>query len=138
MKTYLIIQFSVVVMAAGPAYGCFTCSISLKGVYWERGDDWDYTAALQGNSFYKLPKVLQWFSEQHRVSSRPSPEPTDSKLQPGTMSQGGAVVQHGAGGHAVFQLQIIYVPPLGRTASQTRRLGHLRAIRRQARQGMRS
>ena len=33
------------------------------GVYWERSGDWDYvTAALQGSSFYKLPKVLQWFS----------------------------------------------------------------------------
>ena len=34
-----------------------------EGVYWERGGDWDYcTAALKGSSFYKLPKVLQWFS----------------------------------------------------------------------------
>src|SRR5690606_39661213 len=34
-----------------------------EGVYWERGDQWDYTAAaLQGSSFYKLPKILQWFS----------------------------------------------------------------------------
>jgi len=47
------------------------------GVYWERGEDWDYTAAaLQGSSFYKLPKVLQWFSGNigyhhiHHLSSR--------------------------------------------------------------------
>ena len=34
-----------------------------EGVYWERGEEWDYcTAALKGSSFYKLPKVLQWFS----------------------------------------------------------------------------
>jgi len=34
-----------------------------EGVYWERRDDWDYTsAALQGSSFYKLPRILQWFS----------------------------------------------------------------------------
>ena len=32
-------------------------------VYWERGGDWDYTsAALKGSSFYKLPRILQWFS----------------------------------------------------------------------------
>lgn len=31
--------------------------------YWQRGKDWDYaTAALQGSSFYKLPRLLQWFS----------------------------------------------------------------------------
>jgi omega-6 fatty acid desaturase (delta-12 desaturase) len=34
-----------------------------EDVYWERGENWDYTAAaLQGSSFYKLPRVLQWFS----------------------------------------------------------------------------
>jgi omega-6 fatty acid desaturase (delta-12 desaturase) len=34
-----------------------------EGVYWERGADWDYVAAaLKGSSFYKLPKVLQWFT----------------------------------------------------------------------------
>jgi omega-6 fatty acid desaturase (delta-12 desaturase) len=34
-----------------------------QGVYWERDDKWDYTAAaLRGSSYYKLPKVLQWIS----------------------------------------------------------------------------
>jgi omega-6 fatty acid desaturase (delta-12 desaturase) len=34
-----------------------------EDAYWERDEDWDFTAAaLQGSSFYKLPKVLQWFS----------------------------------------------------------------------------
>ena len=34
-----------------------------EDVYWERGNEWDYAAAaLKGSSFYKLPKVLQWFS----------------------------------------------------------------------------
>jgi omega-6 fatty acid desaturase (delta-12 desaturase) len=34
-----------------------------EGVYWQRAEEWDYsTAALQGSSFYKLPRILQWFS----------------------------------------------------------------------------
>jgi omega-6 fatty acid desaturase (delta-12 desaturase) len=34
-----------------------------EGVYWQRHGEWDYlAAALQGSSFYKLPKILQWFS----------------------------------------------------------------------------
>ena len=34
-----------------------------EGVYWERDQEWDYEkAALQGSSYYKLPRVLQWFS----------------------------------------------------------------------------
>ena len=56
---------------------CFTCSISSRTFHWERGEDWDYTAAaLQGSSFYKLPRVLQWFTGNigyhhiHHLSSR--------------------------------------------------------------------
>jgi omega-6 fatty acid desaturase (delta-12 desaturase) len=34
-----------------------------EGVYWDRREEWDYTeAALRGSSFYKLPRILQWFS----------------------------------------------------------------------------
>jgi omega-6 fatty acid desaturase (delta-12 desaturase) len=47
------------------------------GVYWARSEDWDYTsAALEGSSFYKLPRILQWFSGNigyhhiHHLSSR--------------------------------------------------------------------
>ncbi|TAJ17622.1 MAG: fatty acid desaturase, partial [Planctomycetota bacterium] len=33
------------------------------GVYWGRGKTWSYTAAaLDGSSYYRLPKLLQWFS----------------------------------------------------------------------------
>ena len=48
-----------------------------EDVYWDRRDEWDYTtAALQGSSFYKLPRILQWFSGNigyhhvHHLSSR--------------------------------------------------------------------
>jgi omega-6 fatty acid desaturase (delta-12 desaturase) len=41
----------------------FDVQHQFENAYWERGDDWDYTAAaLRGSSFYKLPRVLQWFS----------------------------------------------------------------------------
>ena len=34
-----------------------------EGVYWTRQGEWDYIdLALQGASYYKLPKVLQWFT----------------------------------------------------------------------------
>jgi omega-6 fatty acid desaturase (delta-12 desaturase) len=33
------------------------------GVYWARHNEWDpIQAALEGSSYYKLPKILQWFS----------------------------------------------------------------------------
>jgi omega-6 fatty acid desaturase (delta-12 desaturase) len=34
-----------------------------EDTYWANEAEWDYTlAALRGSSYYKLPKVLQWFT----------------------------------------------------------------------------
>jgi omega-6 fatty acid desaturase (delta-12 desaturase) len=65
-------------MVAGSAgVWLFYVQHQFEGVYWERGEKWDYaTAALQGSSFYKLPKLLQWFSGNigfhhiHHLSAR--------------------------------------------------------------------
>ena len=62
-KTYLLLQLSVLLVAGVAGVWLFYVQHQFEGVYWERGDEWDYcTAALKGSSFYKLPKVLQWFS----------------------------------------------------------------------------
>ena len=52
-------------MGVAGAVGIFLFYVQhqFEDAYWEREADWDYTAAaLRGSSFYKLPKVLQWFS----------------------------------------------------------------------------
>jgi len=74
---YLLIQLTAMAVAGGAGVWMFYVQHQFEGVYWERGEDWDYTAAaLQGSSFYKLPKVLQWFSGNigfhhiHHLSSR--------------------------------------------------------------------
>ena len=62
-KTYLLLQLGVVMVAGVAGVWLFYVQHQFEGVYWERRDQWDYfTAALQGSSFYRLPKVLQWFS----------------------------------------------------------------------------
>jgi omega-6 fatty acid desaturase (delta-12 desaturase) len=34
-----------------------------EGVYWARHEDWEpLRAALEGSSYYKLPKLLQWIT----------------------------------------------------------------------------
>jgi omega-6 fatty acid desaturase (delta-12 desaturase) len=61
--TYLLIQLIILMVAGGAGVWLFYVQHQFEGVYWERGDDWSYVqAALQGSSFYKLPRVLQWFS----------------------------------------------------------------------------
>jgi len=49
----------------GELVGCllFYVQHQYEEVYWAKGDHWDYnTAALDGCSYLKLPKVLQWFT----------------------------------------------------------------------------
>jgi omega-6 fatty acid desaturase (delta-12 desaturase) len=62
-KTYAILQFSVAVVAATSGVWLFYVQHQYEGVYWEKHESWDYArAAVEGSSFYKLPKILQWFT----------------------------------------------------------------------------
>lgn len=62
-KTYLLLQVIVLMTAGSAGIWLFYVQHQFEGVYWERSENWDYsTAALQGSSFYKLPKIMQWFS----------------------------------------------------------------------------
>ncbi len=77
LKAWLIIQLTVLMVAGSAGVWLFYVQHQFEGVLWDRGEEWDYlTAALKGSSFYKLPKVLQWFSGNigfhhiHHLSSR--------------------------------------------------------------------
>ena len=62
-KTYLLIQVPIMAFAGTAGVWLFYVQHQFEGVYWERHPDWEYLpASLQGSSFYKLPKVFQWFS----------------------------------------------------------------------------
>ena len=76
-KTYLLVQFLIIAISGAAGVWLFYVQHQFEGVYWERGENWDYTkAALEGSSFYKLPKILQWFSGNigfhhiHHLSAR--------------------------------------------------------------------
>src|SRR6185369_16615378 len=63
IKAYLLIQLIIMAVAGGAGVWMFYVQHQFEDVYWERGENWDFTAAaLQWSSFYKLPRVLQWFS----------------------------------------------------------------------------
>lgn len=63
LKTYLLIQLMVMMTAGTAGVWMFYVQHQFEDAYWEHGEKWDYTlAALQGSSFYKLPRILQWFS----------------------------------------------------------------------------
>ncbi len=76
-KEYLIIQLIVSMTGGAAGVWMFYVQHQFEDTYWERREDWDFTAAaLQGSSFYKLPAILQWFSGNigfhhiHHLSSR--------------------------------------------------------------------
>ncbi len=63
LKAYLVIQLTILITAGAAGVWLFYVQHQFEGVYWERTEDWDYAeAALKGSSFYKLPRILQWFS----------------------------------------------------------------------------
>jgi omega-6 fatty acid desaturase (delta-12 desaturase) len=62
-KAYLLLQLTAIMVASSAGVWLFYVQHQFEGVYWERGQHWDYEkAALEGSSYYKLPRVLQWFS----------------------------------------------------------------------------
>ena len=63
LGTYLLIQIFIMGFAASIGVWLFYLQHQFEGVYWARHQDWDVVrVALQGASYYKLPKVLQWFT----------------------------------------------------------------------------
>jgi acyl-lipid omega-6 desaturase (Delta-12 desaturase) len=63
LKAYLVIQLSVMAVSGTVGVWLFYVQHQFEGVNWRRHDKWDYTsAALEGSSYYKLPRILQWFS----------------------------------------------------------------------------
>jgi omega-6 fatty acid desaturase (delta-12 desaturase) len=74
---WLIIQMTILAIGGGGGLWLFYVQHQFEGAYWERNESWGYTdAAMKGSSFYKLPRILQWFSGNigfhhiHHLSSR--------------------------------------------------------------------
>jgi omega-6 fatty acid desaturase (delta-12 desaturase) len=62
-ETYYSIQLPVILIAGAAGLWLFYVQHQFEGVYWARQEVWDPNrAALEGSSYYKLPKALQWFT----------------------------------------------------------------------------
>lgn len=60
-QNYVLIQLPIIIMAATAGMWLFYVQHQYEGVYWARQQNWDLTCSgLEGSSYYKLPKVLQW------------------------------------------------------------------------------
>ncbi len=62
-KAYLMIQVPVIYLATMAGAWLFYVQHQFEGVIWTRQQEWDYEKmALEGSSYLKLPRLLQWFS----------------------------------------------------------------------------
>ena len=59
----MLIQLPIIYIATVAGVWLFYVQHQYEDVIWTRQEDWDYkTMAMEGSSFMKFPKVLQWFS----------------------------------------------------------------------------
>jgi omega-6 fatty acid desaturase (delta-12 desaturase) len=62
-KAYLLIQLPVLYIAAIHGLWLFYVQHQYENVVWKRSNEWNYKdIALEGSSYFKLPKILQWFT----------------------------------------------------------------------------
>ncbi len=62
-QSFLMIQIPIYFISSTAGMWIFYVQHQFEDTYWNSGDEWSYTqAAINGSSYFKLPKVLQWFT----------------------------------------------------------------------------
>jgi omega-6 fatty acid desaturase (delta-12 desaturase) len=63
VRQVLLVQVPVIALTAIMGVCLFSLQHRFDGVVWARQGDWNATtAALKGSSYFKLPRLLQWFT----------------------------------------------------------------------------
>ena len=62
-QNYLIAQLTILYISSSAGIWLFYVQHQYEDVIWTRKEDWDHTKlSLYGSSFFKLPRLFQWFS----------------------------------------------------------------------------
>jgi len=62
-KNYLLIQMPILLFAGALGIWLFFVQHQYEDAYWTKNEDWNLLySAMNGSSFYKLPRVLQWIT----------------------------------------------------------------------------
>ncbi|MBT2215772.1 fatty acid desaturase [Virgibacillus dakarensis] len=76
-QAFLIIQLPILFISGSLGIWLFYVQHQFEDSYFENEDEWDYVkAAVDGSSYYKLPKIMQWitgsigFHHVHHLSPR--------------------------------------------------------------------
>lgn len=76
-QSFLLVQGTIFMISGAAGIWLFYVQHTFEDSYFEEDKDWEYVkAAVEGSSFYKLPKVMQWltgnigFHHVHHLSPR--------------------------------------------------------------------
>jgi omega-6 fatty acid desaturase (delta-12 desaturase) len=62
-KAVLLVQAPILLVGNSIGVWMFYVQHNFEGTYWERQENWDFlSAGMRGSSFYRLPRLLQWFT----------------------------------------------------------------------------
>lgn len=62
-RPVLLVHLPILYLFSVVAVWVFLNQHSFEDCYWEKGESWDFVrSSLEGSSYYKLPRVLQWFT----------------------------------------------------------------------------
>lgn len=62
-KAFMLIWLPIFLLSGSTGVWLFYVQHQFEDAYWRDGKDWDYaTAAVMGSSYFRLPRVLQWFT----------------------------------------------------------------------------
>lgn len=62
-QSFLLIQGTIFMVSGAAGIWLFYVQHTFEDSYFEEDENWEYVrAAVEGSSFYKLPKALQWFT----------------------------------------------------------------------------
>src|SRR5690625_7226972 len=68
IQAFLLIQLPILFIAGSLGIWLFYVQHQFEDSYFEEESKWSFVkAAVDGSSYYKLPAILQWRSEERRV-----------------------------------------------------------------------
>ena len=60
---FLLVELPILLIACGSGVWLFYVQHNFDPTYWERHAEWEFfNAGMDGSSYYKLPRLLQWFT----------------------------------------------------------------------------
>jgi omega-6 fatty acid desaturase (delta-12 desaturase) len=63
LSSFVLVHLPIVVLAASLGTWLFFVQHQFEDAYWQPHENWEFArSAFEGSSYYRLPRILQWFT----------------------------------------------------------------------------